>query len=52
MSHVKTLTASALALAALARVTSTSHLRVGAKYTVRFGVDGIARLVKLQPKSS
>ncbi len=35
-----------------ARVTSTSKLRVGAKYTVRFGDDGIARLVKLQPKSS
>ena len=32
-----------------ARVTSTSDLRVGAKYTVRFGAEGITRLVKLQP---
>jgi hypothetical protein len=30
-----------------ARVTSTSDLRVGAKYTVRFGDDGTTRLVKL-----
>ena len=33
-----------------ARVTSTSELRVGAKYTVRFGDEGITRLVKLHPK--
>ena len=30
-----------------ARVTSTSDLRVGAKYTVRFGDDGVTRRVKL-----
>ena len=33
-----------------ARVTSTSDLRVGAKYTVRFGGEGTTRLVKLHPK--
>jgi hypothetical protein len=34
-----------------ARVTSTSDLRVGAKYTVTFGDDGdVTRKVKLQPK--
>ena len=35
-----------------ARVTSTSKLRVGAKYTVRFGDAGITRLVKLHPGRS
>ena len=35
-----------------ARVTSTSDLRVGVKYTVRFGDDGVTRLVKLHPRSS
>lgn len=35
-----------------ARVTSTSDLRVGAKYTVRFGDDGVTRLVKLHDKRS
>jgi len=34
-----------------ARVTSQSRLRVGAKYTVRFGDDGSTRRVKLQPKA-
>ena len=33
-----------------ARVTSTSDLRVGAKYRVRFGDEAIARLVKLHPR--
>ena len=33
-----------------ARVTSTSNLRVGARYTVRFGDEGVTRLVKLRPK--
>lgn len=35
-----------------ARVTSTSNLRFGAKYTVRFGDEGVTRLVKLHPKLS
>ena len=35
-----------------ARVVSTSDLRVGAKYTVRFGDEGVARKVKLHPKRS
>lgn len=35
-----------------ARVTSTSKLRVGAKYTVRFGDAGITRRVKLHPRRS
>lgn len=35
-----------------ARVTSTSKLRVGAKYTVRFGDARITRLVKLHPRRS
>lgn len=35
-----------------AKVTSTSNLRVGAKYRVRFGDRGITRLVKLHPKRS
>ncbi len=69
MSNLKTLTASALAIAAKvssavahrrhgddyeysARVTSTSDLRVGAKYRVRFADEGITRLVKLHPKRS
>jgi hypothetical protein len=33
-----------------ARVTSTSDLRVGAKYRVRFGDEGITRLVKVHPE--
>ena len=35
-----------------AQVTSTSDLRGGAKYTVRFGDDAVTRLVKLHPKRS
>jgi len=34
-----------------ARVTSTSTLRVGAKYIVRFGDEAITRRVKLHPKN-
>ena len=33
-----------------ARVTSTTELRVGAKYTVRFGDEGVTRKVKLHPR--
>jgi hypothetical protein len=33
-----------------ARVTATSDLRVGAKYTARFGHDGVTRRVKLHPR--
>lgn len=35
-----------------ARVTSTSELRVGAKYTVRFGENAVTRLVRLHDKHS
>ena len=35
-----------------ARVTSTTDLRVGAKYTVRFGAGGVAHKVKLHPERS
>ena len=35
-----------------ARVTSTTDLRVGAKYRVRFGDEAITRLVKVHPKRS
>ena len=35
-----------------ARVTSTTELRVGAKYTVRFGDEDVTRQVKLHPERS